>query len=100
MALGQKLWNSVKVFESQSRTSRRFESTVEERKGYGTTGDGLDICDGSHPSEPVYQLCRMSLTTDIQAETGCRVQIKGLGSGFMETETGREAEEPMHISMA
>ena len=37
---------------------------------------------------------------DIQAETGCRVQIKGLGSGFMENETGREAEEPMHISMA
>ena len=28
----------------------------------------------------------------IQAETGARVQIKGLGSGFMEAETGREAE--------
>ena len=36
----------------------------------------------------------------IQAETGARVQIKGLGSGFMESETGREADEPMHINVA
>lgn len=36
----------------------------------------------------------------IQAETGARVQIKGIGSGFLETETGREAEEPMHINIA
>ena len=33
----------------------------------------------------------------IQSETGTRVQIKGLGSGFYEVETCREAEEPMHI---
>ncbi|KAI0047733.1 eukaryotic type KH-domain type I [Auriscalpium vulgare] len=33
----------------------------------------------------------------IQAETGTRVQIKGQGSGFVEQETGREADEPMHI---
>ncbi len=33
----------------------------------------------------------------IQQETGTRVQIKGLGSGFFETDTGRESEEPMHI---
>ncbi|KAK1921624.1 hypothetical protein DB88DRAFT_498613 [Papiliotrema laurentii] len=36
----------------------------------------------------------------IQAETGARVQIKGLGSGFMEADTGRESEEPMHINVA
>ncbi|GAA6043853.1 hypothetical protein JCM8097_007239 [Rhodosporidiobolus ruineniae] len=36
----------------------------------------------------------------IQSETGTRVQIKGLGSGFIETETGRESDEPMHISVA
>ena len=36
----------------------------------------------------------------IQAETGARVQIKGLGSGFMEQDTGRESEEPMHINVA
>ena len=36
----------------------------------------------------------------IQAETGARVQIKGIGSGFMEADTGREAEEPMHINIA
>ncbi|RXK36289.1 KH domain-containing protein [Tremella mesenterica] len=36
----------------------------------------------------------------IQAETGARVQIKGLGSGFLEQDTGREAEEPMHINIA
>ncbi|WVN89368.1 uncharacterized protein L203_104591 [Cryptococcus depauperatus CBS 7841] len=36
----------------------------------------------------------------IQAETGARVQIKGLGSGFMESDTGRESEEPMHINIA
>ncbi len=33
----------------------------------------------------------------IQQETGCRIQIKGLGSGFIEHETGREAEEQMFI---
>jgi hypothetical protein len=36
----------------------------------------------------------------IQSETGTRVQIKGIGSGFYENETGAEAQEPMHISIA
>ncbi|KAK4046242.1 hypothetical protein OIV83_006221 [Microbotryomycetes sp. JL201] len=36
----------------------------------------------------------------IQQETGTRVQIKGTGSGFIETETGRESEDPMHIHVA
>lgn len=36
----------------------------------------------------------------IQAETGTRVQIKGLGSGFYENETGMEANEPMHVSVS
>ncbi|ORY30342.1 hypothetical protein BCR39DRAFT_529272 [Naematelia encephala] len=36
----------------------------------------------------------------IQAETGARVQIKGIGSGFMEQDTGRESEDPMHINIA
>ena len=33
----------------------------------------------------------------IQQETGARVQIKGQGSGFVDQETGRESDEPMHI---
>ncbi|KAI0317328.1 hypothetical protein OF83DRAFT_1058867, partial [Amylostereum chailletii] len=33
----------------------------------------------------------------IQQETGTRVQIKGQGSGFVDQETGRESDEPMHI---
>ena len=33
----------------------------------------------------------------IQQETGARVQIKGLGSGFVDQETGKESDEPMHI---
>ncbi|TYJ56950.1 hypothetical protein B9479_002396 [Cryptococcus floricola] len=36
----------------------------------------------------------------IQAETGARVQIKGIGSGFMESDTGRESDEAMHINIA
>jgi hypothetical protein len=36
----------------------------------------------------------------IQSETGTRVQIKGIGSGFYENETGAEAQEPMHINIA
>ncbi|WWC59505.1 uncharacterized protein I303_102061 [Kwoniella dejecticola CBS 10117] len=36
----------------------------------------------------------------IQAETGARVQIKGQGSGFMENDTGRESDDPMHINIA
>lgn len=33
----------------------------------------------------------------IQQETQTRVQIKGLGSGFIETDTGRENEDEMHV---
>lgn len=36
----------------------------------------------------------------IQNETGTRVQIKGQGSGFIETATGHETPEPMFISIA
>jgi len=36
----------------------------------------------------------------IQQETGTKVQIKGIGSGFLDPETGREADEPMHINVA
>lgn len=35
----------------------------------------------------------------IQQETQTRVQIKGQGSGFVETDTGREGEDPIHISV-
>ncbi|OAL48788.1 hypothetical protein IQ07DRAFT_86683 [Pyrenochaeta sp. DS3sAY3a] len=33
----------------------------------------------------------------IQQETGCRVQIKGRGSGFIEPGTNQEGEEPMYL---
>lgn len=33
----------------------------------------------------------------IQTETGARVQLKGIGSGFTETGTGVEADEPMFM---
>ncbi|THH30201.1 hypothetical protein EUX98_g3970 [Antrodiella citrinella] len=33
----------------------------------------------------------------IQQETGTRVQIKGIGSGFVDQETGQEHDEPMFI---
>lgn len=33
----------------------------------------------------------------IQQETGTRVQIKGVGSGFIEQETGQESNEPLYI---
>jgi len=33
----------------------------------------------------------------IQQETQARVQIKGVGSGFIDQETGQESDEPMHI---
>ncbi|KAI0945549.1 hypothetical protein AcW1_001747 [Taiwanofungus camphoratus] len=33
----------------------------------------------------------------IQQETGTRVQIKGIGSGFVDQETGHEHDEPMYI---
>ncbi|KAM7200545.1 hypothetical protein V8F20_005276 [Naviculisporaceae sp. PSN 640] len=36
----------------------------------------------------------------IQQETGCRVQIKGRGSGFIEHATGRESDEPMYLHVA
>lgn len=33
----------------------------------------------------------------IQQETGTRVQIKGIGSGFIDQETGQEHPEPLYI---
>ncbi|KAB5585355.1 hypothetical protein GE09DRAFT_1166228 [Coniochaeta sp. 2T2.1] len=36
----------------------------------------------------------------IQQETGCRVQIKGHGSGFLELATGRESDEDMFLHVA
>lgn len=38
-----------------------------------------------------------SYVKHIQSETGCRVQIKGLGSGYVENATNREAEEEMFL---
>lgn len=35
----------------------------------------------------------------IQQETGCRVQIKGRGSGYLEVATNREGDEDMHLSV-
>ncbi|GAA6009159.1 hypothetical protein JCM11491_005774 [Sporobolomyces phaffii] len=35
----------------------------------------------------------------IQQETQTRVQIKGIGSGYVETDTGMESQEPIHISV-
>lgn len=36
----------------------------------------------------------------IQQETGCKVQIKGRGSGFVEPQSGQESDEPMYLHIA
>lgn len=36
----------------------------------------------------------------IQAETGCRVQVKGRGSGFLERSTGQEDDAPLYLHVA
>ncbi len=38
-----------------------------------------------------------SYVKHIQQETGCRVQIKGRGSGYIEASTGRESEDDMFL---
>ncbi|PKI82945.1 hypothetical protein MVES_003305 [Malassezia vespertilionis] len=35
----------------------------------------------------------------IQNETRVRTQIKGIGSGYLESDTGRELDEPMHVHL-
>ena len=41
-----------------------------------------------------------SYVKHIQQETRCRVQIKGRGSGFTETATGQESDDPMYLHVA
>lgn len=36
----------------------------------------------------------------IQQETGCRVQIKGQGSGFLEQDTNMESEKAMYLHVS
>ncbi|KAF2269272.1 hypothetical protein CC78DRAFT_575374 [Lojkania enalia] len=36
----------------------------------------------------------------VQQETGCKVQIKGRGSGYIEPLTGQESDEPMYLHIA
>lgn len=36
----------------------------------------------------------------IHQETGCRIQLKGKGSGFLETNTGKESDEPLHVHLS
>lgn len=38
-----------------------------------------------------------SYVKHIQRETGCRVQIKGRGSGYLEAATNRESDEEMYL---
>lgn len=41
-----------------------------------------------------------SYVKHIQQETGCRVQIKGRGSGYLEAATNRESEDEMYLHVA
>ncbi|ORY63998.1 uncharacterized protein BCR38DRAFT_433663 [Pseudomassariella vexata] len=41
-----------------------------------------------------------SYVKHIQQETGCRVQIKGRGSGYLEAATNRESDEDMYLHVA
>ena len=41
-----------------------------------------------------------SYVKHIQQETGCRVQIKGRGSGYLEVATNRESEDDMYLHVA
>ncbi|KAG6032633.1 hypothetical protein E4U41_007181 [Claviceps citrina] len=41
-----------------------------------------------------------SYVKHIQQETGCRVQIKGRGSGYIEAATNRESDEDMYLHVA
>ena len=41
-----------------------------------------------------------SYVKHIQQETGCRVQIKGRGSGYLEASTNRESEDEMYLHVA
>lgn len=36
----------------------------------------------------------------VQSETRTRIQIKGQGSGFVEVDSGKESDEPMHLHIA
>lgn len=41
-----------------------------------------------------------SYVKHIQQETGCRVQIKGRGSGYLEASTNRESDDDMYLHVA
>jgi hypothetical protein len=41
-----------------------------------------------------------SYVKHVQQETGCRVQIKGRGSGYLEAATNHESEDDMYLHVA
>ncbi|ORZ13983.1 hypothetical protein BCR42DRAFT_417787 [Absidia repens] len=61
----------------------------------------VDIADGPH-----YNLRAKivgpqgAYVKHISSVTGCRIQLRGKGSGFYEQETGVESEEPLHIHIS
>ncbi|CAO3589452.1 unnamed protein product [Absidia cylindrospora] len=61
----------------------------------------VDIADGPH-----YNLRAKivgpqgAYVKHISSVTGCRIQLRGKGSGFYEQETGMESEEPLHIHIS
>jgi hypothetical protein len=104
------------------RRFRRREQEQVERDGYGrvSSGDSHAIIGTNNPQRkwpeekipvgleplPGFNLRAQvvgqggAYVKHIQHETGCRVQIKGRGSGFIEVATGRESEEDMFLHVA
>lgn len=88
------------------RRFRRREEPVVERDEYGRRKWPEERIPIALEPVPGFNLRAQvvghggSYVKHIQQETGCRVQIKGRGSGFLETATGKESEDEMFLHVA
>lgn len=90
-------------FRRPDQEDHRLPSQAEERSGGFRKWPEERVAVEINTRRPSYQVRGFIVgpggqnVKHIQNETGCRVQVKGRGSGFVDRVTGREDDVPLHV---